>query len=163
MEGEPVTKRGPRQRPTALKLLHGERHLDRINRDEPVPRAAMPDPPADLTDEVADVWRATVRELAAMNLAFACDVESLRAYAEAVVVHRKACKVIGSTAILVKRVTQSGEVWVRNPALQVQRDAALTLLRFAQEFGLTPSARSSIKATEAAAGGADENPFAGSG
>ncbi|MGH3834697.1 MAG: P27 family phage terminase small subunit [Pseudonocardiaceae bacterium] len=52
---------------------------------------------------------------------------------------------------------------VRNPALQIQRDAAQTIRAFAQEFGLTPSARSSVRAVKAGGASSDEdaNPFAG--
>ena len=153
-------KRGPAPAPTALKLLRGERHLTRINEDEPQPREALPEPPQDLDAEVAEVWRETVRELAVMRIAFACDAPSLRAYCEAVVVHRKASRLVAQSAILVKGANGG---WVRNPALQIQRDSAQTIRAFAQEFGLTPSARSSIKATEAAGGGAADNPFAGTG
>jgi len=151
-------KRGPAQRPTALKLLHGER-ADRINHDEPVPREAMPEPPADASDEVAAVFRQATRELAAMNLAYACDAPSLLAYAEAVVMHRRVSRILaqpGEGDLLIPGALGG---MVKNPMVAMQRDAAQTLLRFAQEFGLTPSARSSIKAIEAGPNG-DANPFA---
>ncbi|WP_051580631.1 phage terminase small subunit P27 family [Pseudonocardia acaciae] len=152
-------KRGPAPRPTALKLLHGERHLDRINPDEPQPRPADLTPPEDAAPAVLAVWRRVVAELEAMNLAFPADADCLRGYCEAVVSHRRACEVLARSGVLVKGL--HGNL-VRNPALQIQRDAALTMLRFAQEFGLTPSARSSIRAAEATGAG-DDNPFAGSG
>jgi P27 family predicted phage terminase small subunit len=50
---------------------------------------------------------------------------------------------------------------VRNPALQIQRDSALTMLRCAQEFGLTPSARTRIAADRRDNG--QDSPFAGTG
>lgn len=152
-------KRGPAPRPTVLKLLHGEQHQDRINRDEPRPRPAELEEPADASPEVLEVWRSTVRELEAMNLAFPADADALRCYCEAVVTHRRACEVLKRSPVLVKGI--HGNL-VRNPALQIQRDAALSVRVFAQEFGLTPSARSSIRATDASAG-VDDNPFAGTG
>jgi P27 family predicted phage terminase small subunit len=153
-------KRGPRSRPTALKLLHGERHLDRINADEPVPRPAELEPPADASEAVLEVWHRIVAELEAMNLAFPADADSLRCYCEAVVSHRRASEVLRHSGVLVKGI--HGNL-VRNPALQIQRDAAQSVRAFAQEFGLTPSARSSIKATDAAGGQDGDNPFAGLG
>jgi P27 family predicted phage terminase small subunit len=157
-------KRGPAQRPTALKLLHGERHLDRINTDEPVPRDALPEEPDDLAEEVAQVWRKVIKELATMGLAFASDTPSIVAYCEAVAVHRRASWAVHEYGVLIQgRGADAGRL-VRNPAVQQQRDAAMTLLRFAQEFGLTPSARASIKAGDAGAdSGKDDNPFAAGG
>jgi P27 family predicted phage terminase small subunit len=154
-------KRGPAQRPTVLKLLHGERHKDRINTEEPLPRPVLPtlDPAA--SADVRRVWDATVAELESMDLAFSCDGPALRCYCEAVVVHRKASRVLASSGVLVKGLHG---LLVRNPALQIQRDAAQTIRNFAQEFGLTPSARSSIRAGEAGRrGNEDDNPFKGVG
>lgn len=153
-------KRGPRSRPTALKLLHGERHQDRINADEPKPLPSEMPEPEDASPEVLAVWRRVVRELEAMSLAYACDQDSLRCYCEAVVSHRRASAVLKASGVLVKGLHGT---LVRNPALQIQRDAATTVRAFAQEFGLTPSARSSIKASDAAGANADDNPFAGLG
>lgn len=152
-------KRGPRPYPTALKLLHGEQHQDRINNDEPIPRPADMEEPPDASPEVLAVWRRTVHELEAMGLAFAADVDALRCFCEAVVVHRKACLILKQSPVLVK--SQAGNM-VRNPVLQIQRDAAATIRAFAQEFGLTPSARSTIRANDAR-GESDDNPFAGTG
>lgn len=124
--------------------------------------------PADASEPVLEVWRRVVRELEAMNLAFAADADALRCYCEAVVIHRKASAVLARTGVLVRgsggRDGQAGRGTnlVRNPAIQIQRDAAMTIRAFAQEFGLTPSARSSIRATDASAS-ADDNPFSGTG
>lgn len=150
-------KRGPAPHPTVLKLLHGERHRDRINTDEPTPRPADLLEPADASDEVLAVWRRVVVELEAMNLAFPSDADALRCYCEAVVTHHKASAILRRTPVLVKGIHGN---MVRNPALQIQRDAANTIRVFAQEFGLTPSARSSIRSADAAGGVPDDNPFA---
>ncbi|GJF04950.1 phage terminase small subunit P27 family [Pseudonocardia sp. D17] len=150
-------KRGPAPTPTVLKLLHGERHRDRINSDEPTPRPADLQEPDGASDEVLAVWRRIVAELEAMNLAFPSDADALRCYCEAVVTHHKASAILKRTPVLVKGIHGN---MVRNPALQIQRDAANTIRAFAQEFGLTPSARSSIRATDAAGGVPDDNPFA---
>lgn len=152
-------KRGPAPRPTTLKLLHGERHKDRINPDEPKPRPVLPILPDDASDDVREVWDETLAELDAMDLAHAADAAALRCFCEAVVVHRKASAELTEKPILI--ITAQGSL-ARNPALAVQRDAAQTIRAFAQEFGLTPSARSSIRAGEAGGGG-EENPFASTG
>lgn len=154
-----MARKGPRPRPTALKLLYGENHESRLNRDEPTPRPADLPEPADASPAVLEVWRRIVVELEAMKLAFPSDADSLRCYCEAVVTHQKASNVLARTGVLIKGLHGG---LVRNPALQIQRDAAATIRAFAGEFGLTPSARSSIRATDASAA-ADDNPFAGTG
>lgn len=154
-------KRGPAGKPTALRLLDGDHHKSRFNPDEPVPDSALPECPAVASEEVRAVWDYTVRELDAMGLAFAADRDALVCYCEAVVTHRRACAVMAKSAILIKGLHGG---MVRNPALQIQRDSAAAIRAFAQEFGLTPSARSSIRAQEAGRGRNDEvNPFAGTG
>lgn len=143
--------------PTALRLLSGERNHDRFNPNEPAARPGKLTMPRGLDPAVAKVWRERLRELEAMDLAFPSDLDSWRAYCEAVVIHEKACEALVGADILVP-----GERgMVKNPAIQIQRDAALTLLRFATHFGLTPSARSSVMAGKK--GDTTDNPFAGSG
>lgn len=143
--------------PTKLRLLHGEDHLDRMGLDEPAPAPERPELPTDAAQDVREVWDRIVAELEAMDLAFSADSDGLRCYAEAVVVHRKASAVLARTGVLVRGI--HGNL-VRNPALQAQRDAAATIRAWSQEFGLTPSARTSIRGKEAAGAGGSENPFA---
>jgi P27 family predicted phage terminase small subunit len=145
--------------PTPLRLLTGDQHKNRYNTDEPAPRASGPALPAEIGDEVAEVWHRVVGELTAMGIAYAADADALRCFCEAVVVHRKASFLLARSPVLVKG-TLGG--MVRNPAIQVQRDAATTIRQFAAEFGLTPSSRSTIHAQETGTSEAD-NPFTGTG
>jgi len=145
-------KRGPAPKPTALRVLHGDRK-DRINRNEPQPRVAEPQPPAGLSDEVLGHWHFYVGELRAMHTLAAADRDSLVCLCEAVARHRRASELLAGSDVLVKGLHGG---LVRNPAVAVQRDAALEIRAFAQEFGLTPSARSVIKLPEGSVGdGAD--------
>ncbi|MEN2423019.1 phage terminase small subunit P27 family [Streptomyces rimosus] len=135
-------KRGPRPKPTALRVLHGERP-DRINTDEPRPATGLPDCPDDAADDVREVWDYTLAQLAVMGTATPADRDALRAYCEAVVTHRKASTLLARSGVLIR--SAKGGALIRNPVVQVQRDTAATLRGFAQEFGLTPSARSEIR------------------
>lgn len=154
-------RRGPARRPTALRLVEGARP-DKVNKDEPKPRPVDPEPPeewVELGDELSEhlqVWNRTVDQLRGMGLAFAADTDSLVAYVEAVVVHRNASRQLVNADLLVLGAQGN---WVKNPLLQIQRDAAAVIRAFAREFGLTPSARASVKAEKGEKGDAD-NPFA---
>lgn len=154
-----MAKYGPRPKPTPLRIIEGDR-ADRIPESEPAPRPQLPECPDDVSDQVREVWDYTVAELDAMGLAFAADRDSLRAYCEAVISHRKACQVLAKSPVLVKGMHGN---MVRNPALQVQRDGANIIRAFAQEFGLTPSARTRITDNESQAADGEDNPFSGTG
>jgi P27 family predicted phage terminase small subunit len=149
---------GRAPKPTALKLIEGSRK-DRINQREPIPRGLPPAPPPELAADVRQIWDYTVRELDVMGILFAADRDSLVCYCEAVVAHRKASALLARSSVLVKGLHGT---LVRNPALQIQRDAAAVVRAFAQEFGLTPSARSRIEGKDAS-DGAEDNPFSGTG
>lgn len=138
-------KRGPVKRPTHLAVLHGERK-DRVNADEPVAPTGLPDPPDEMADDVRDVWDYTLTQLSTMKLATPADRDLLRAYCEAVVTHRKASALIAASNVLIRAQSRTpGQAsYVKNPAVQIQRDAAMVMRALAREFGLTPSARSDI-------------------
>lgn len=150
-------RRGPAPKPTKLKLLMGERN-SRINPAEPISRDTTPEPPEGISPEVRDIWDYTLAELQYMKVVTAPDRDALMAYCEAVVLHRKASAILAKSPILVKGVMD--KTLVRNPAIAIQRDAAHAIRVFAQEFGLTPSARTRIRMEGGQTGKADEaNPF----
>jgi P27 family predicted phage terminase small subunit len=152
-----MARGGRTPKPTALRIVHGDRK-DRINLREPLPESGPMVPPDGITEEVREIWEYTVRHLAVMGLALPSDRDCLRGYCEAVVSHAKACKILAHSSILIKGIHGN---MVRNPALQIQRDAARNMLRFAQEFGLTPAARSRIETADPDTG--ERSPFAGLG
>lgn len=145
--------RGPRPKPTTLKLLQGTKP-SRVNQDEPRPETGKPECPDDASPEVRKIWDYTLKQLIAMDIATPADRDALRCFCEAVVTHRKASKLLAQSPILVRGI--SGTL-IRNPALVIQRDSALIIRQFAHEFGFTPSARSEIHAGAArsSATGAD--------
>jgi P27 family predicted phage terminase small subunit len=65
--------------------------------------------------------------------------------AELLVVQQRAARVLNKSAILVE--SSEGRM-MRNPAAIVLRDAASLARLYAQEFGLTPSARAAIRLAE---------------
>lgn len=149
-------RRGPAPKPATLRLLDGARERD-INHNAPIARSGKIEPPDDMSDEVRVIFDYTVRELEQMGIASPADRDSIVAYCEAVDKHRKASALLARSPVLVKGM--HGNL-VRNPAMQIQRDAAHLIRQFAQEFGLTPSARARIDNDRAADD--DENPFASS-
>jgi len=146
-------KRGPSKTPTTLRLLRGAPESS-VNPREPIAVDVLPVFPDGEPEDIREVWDYTVAHLDRMGIASAADRDSLVCYCWAVINHRNASEVIANSPVLVKGLHGG---LVKNPALQVQRDAAVTIRAFAQEFGLTPSARASIETGGAGEDGA--NPF----
>ena len=135
-------QRGPAPSPAKLRLLHGA-HPNRIPKSEPVPGPGEPVPPPWLTPDARAVWDRTVRELGAMGMAHAADTDALTVYCTAVVNFARAQQLLDQSNIIIKGV-EGGPV--RNPAMTAVNAAAAIVSRFARDFGLTPSARTSIGA-----------------
>lgn len=141
--------RGPKPTPSNLRLLRGERQL---NKDEPPAPADVPQLPKDTNPAVREVWDYTLTQLDAMGLTSSADRDALLAYCEAVVAHRMAADAVHEHGALV--VGSTGSL-IKNPALSALNEAAGQISKFASHFGLTPSSRSSIKVGKAKGGGSD--------
>ena len=106
-------------------------------------------------------WDQTVAALEAMNLASPADVNQVVAYVEAVYLHRWATREMVGQSLVVAGARSD----VTNKLLIIQAKAATLMLRFAQEFGLTPSARTRVDADPYRGGGSKPrkpSPFDGS-
>jgi P27 family predicted phage terminase small subunit len=136
-----MTKRGPASAPSALQKLRGT-PKSRINENEPEANLGVPDPPSSMTDEALEVWEYTVEELRYMNVLSLADRDSLACYCEAVAIHRRASEILAFEGLMIEG--RDGKM-VKNPVVQLQKDAASTMKTFAVEFGLTPRARADIK------------------
>lgn len=140
-------KRGPAPAPTKLKVIQGTRS-SRVNHNEPKPPHTVEFPPAPewLSEGATEVWNHLVPALHAKGLFTDWDSVAFPVFCEAVIHHREACRTVDGSALLVK----GDRGFVKNPALQIVRDCAQTIRAFAQEYGLTPSARSGIELPPAA-------------
>jgi P27 family predicted phage terminase small subunit len=147
--------RGRKPIPSYLKVLRGNPGQRQIT-DEPQPAlpAEPPEPPDHLTDYGREEWRRIIREAYALRLCTPLDVHPLGAYCAAYSRWRTAEETISIMAerdpvmrgLIVK--TQSGGA-APNPLVIISQNAARDMVRFASEFGLTPVARSRIKAIDA--------------
>lgn len=145
-------KRGPAPRPTNLKVLHGVQPC-RINQHEPRPAVGEVEPSESISAEARAVWDLLATDLEAKGVLTAWDVNAFEVYCEAVVQFREAT-VLARVEGSVVRGAMGGAV--KNPRLQVAKDAAEIMARYGARFGLTPSDRSQLSMTEAPSGkGAD--------
>lgn len=135
-------ERGPRPRPVPLKVLQGERP-DRMPRTaaEPPTSSEAPLPPEHLSAIAVDTWNRLAPTLFRAGLLTEWDIESFALGCEAYAKWRRAMELANQSDVLIRGYRN---VLTKNPALQVARDNAELVLRWAREFGLTPSARSGI-------------------
>lgn len=137
-------RRGPPPEPTALKLLKGNPGKRAINHDEPQPAKAEKGErrvPASLPPAGKRLWASLVPELARLNLLTKIDDATLHgaclSYARAL----EAGAIVKKQGMTI--ITDKGFV-IQHPAISIERNSWAAWLKFATQFGLTPSSRSSI-------------------
>jgi len=111
--------------------------------------------PTWLSREARAEWRRLVPELLKLGILARIDRAVLATYCETWADYFAAVKAVRKDG---KWYTSNSGAKHQHPMVQVLAESRATLLRFAQEFGLTPSARARIKVAEPKE--ADADPFA---
>ena len=141
-----------RKLPTHLKLLRGNPGKRPI-KPEPKPAVPekLPEPPAFLSEDAVNEWWRVVPELHALGLLTVLDSSPLAAYCEAYsrwITAVRLLTVMAATDPDTKGLTVMGSSGspLINPLVKIARCAAIDMVRFAAEFGLTPLARTHLDA-----------------
>ena len=132
-------------KPTQLKILHGNPGKRRLPENEPQPTTEIPEPPEWLSDEARACWDRVTVELKAMGILHKADQETLVMYCEAWDAYVEAWRAVQQHGMIA--YSESGSVY-QHPAVGIKNKAAAMVLKMAQEFGLTPSARTRVKVME---------------
>lgn len=135
-------RRGPSPKPTALRVLHGDRPA-KTNFREPVPPDGPIEPLHELSADARSAWEHLVSILEHMHVVTAADVLLLELLCDQVAVYRRAVELVNKVGVVTEGA--SGAV-KRNPAQAAAADAARLIRALAQEFGLTPAARAQLVA-----------------
>jgi P27 family predicted phage terminase small subunit len=149
--------RGRKPKPTAQHKREGTFRHDRHANRASTP-AGVPSPPEALCDEAAVEWKRVVSLLAAAGLVAQLDRAALALYCQAwgdywaakAIVDDEGWTAVGST----------GNV-IEHPAVKAMQRSWAQCLQAAREFGMTPSARASIKMPAREARGETETEFFG--
>ena len=144
-------KPGTKPKPTNLKLVTGNPGKRALNCKEAKTTAAIPAPPAHLTSDAVEEWNRVATELYNLGILSEIDRAALAAYAMAYGRWVQAERAIAKMAekdqltggLMIK--TSNGNA-VQNPLVGTANKAAADMMRYAAEFGMTPSARSRISA-----------------
>jgi P27 family predicted phage terminase small subunit len=141
-----MARPGPRPAPSGMVRSQGRRG-DRLNSAEPrpAPGTGTPEPPASLCPEAQANWWLLAPDLYAAGVLTHWDVGTFAAYCDLLVQVDRARQ--GLQAGLVVRAR--GNAVVTNPLWRIYRDGLVLLRAYAMEFGLTPAARSQIRALPA--------------
>ena len=145
-------------KPTHLKLIAGNPGKRHLNPNEPMPARARPSPPAMLTGDALDEWQRVSDELYVLGLLTNVDRAALAGYCQA---YGRWLRAERGIAEMAKRDELTGGLMIKttngnaiqNPLVGTARKAMADMLRFAVEFGMTPSARSRIEAGPFPSGG----------
>lgn len=143
--------RGRKPKPTHLKLIEGNPGKRKVNTVEPVPLPELHAPPPFLPQEGQDEWKRVAAELYNLGLLTVVDRTALAAYCHSYAIWKQATDAINQMAardqltrgLMIK--TTNGNA-IQNPLIGTANKAASDMVRYAAEFGMTPSARARISA-----------------
>lgn len=145
--------RGRKPLPSHLKLVRGTARgeLRKTKGDDIKFEISLPMPPPHLCDDAKVEWGRVASMLYALHLLSEADVAALAAYCQAYAVWKQATEALNvmaksdslTKALMIK--TTNGNA-IQNPLLGIANKAAADMVRYAAEFGMTPSARARIHA-----------------
>ena len=131
-------RQGRPPKPTALRVLAGDRRPSRQKPpDAPLP-VGQPQRPAFVTGYARRVWDRLAPDLSRLGLLREADVESFGAYCLAADRHRRAQMQINREGLFQQ---STAGTTMAHPAWRIARDAAMEMLAHSTRFGLTPSDR----------------------
>ena len=126
--------RGRKPKPTALKVLEGNPGHRPLNKKEPMLKGRLPRCPDWLEDDAKKEWKRLGKVLAEMGMLTNLDMMAFAGYCQAYARWKGAEEFI----------TQHGQV----PQVAIAQTNLKIMLKFCEQFGLTPSARSRIVGEE---------------
>ncbi|MDL1909714.1 phage terminase small subunit P27 family [Chloroflexi bacterium CFX6] len=138
--------RGRKPKPTKLKKLEGNPGKRKLNMKEPKPTVSIPSCPAHLKGEARQEWNRIVKELYALGILVQMDRAALASYCGAYGHWVDAEKHLAKEDAVI--LTDKGNL-VQNPYMQIAKRSMDQMVKFAAEFGMTPSSRSRVKVEQA--------------
>jgi len=149
-----MATRGRKPKPTALKLLEGDRGKGRrpLNKHEPIPPDGAIKCPSWLLPEAKKEWKRLAPALEAMRVLTVADLKAFEGYCQAYARWREAEEFITQHGSIFK--TPSGYVQ-QVPQVSIAQQNLKIMQSFCSEFGLTPASRARVIAN---GGGSDDVP-----
>lgn len=144
-------KRGPRRQPTAIQAARGNPGKRKPNSSEPQPKRGRIVAPDWVTGKAREKWDDIIPKLRAMRVVTPADVESIARYCT---MYEQWVKYLeqmrrGLDVLVIKDDKGRVKYMQSSPAAIMFVKLAQSMLRIEQEYGLTPSSRSSITVPDA--------------
>ena len=141
--------KGRRPKPTALKVLQGTFEPSRANDQEPQPKAGRPKTPRRLSSEARSHWKGICDHLERLNVLSLEDEPIIEAACHAYAEMRAADRLIRKHGRLLTPPDDSKRSLAANPAVAMSQQWHGAWVRALLALGLTPAARSKVKARPA--------------
>ena len=143
-------KRGPRPTPTKLKILRGNPGCRPLNESEPEPPTDGIAMPPHLGEVAAARWHELLPMLQSVKVMTKADIEALARYCDTYewwLATRARLKKEGDTYPI---LNDKGEIKyiAQRPEVSIAHKLAVQLRQLEQDFGLNPSARTSLHVEE---------------
>lgn len=133
--------RGPKPKPTALRMIEGHPNPRGQNPDEPQP-TGDPICPDYLSDDAKAKWHDIMSSIPPGMITIA-DAPLLEAYCEAYSAHKQASEELNRDKdLLGRRMIVDGRP---SPYFKIRNEAARTMISIATRLGLSPADRSGLK------------------
>ena len=148
-----MATRGRKPKPTNLKVLEGNPGQRPLNDNEPKPDKKAPTCPAWLEPEAKKEWRRMSKQLEQLGLLTELDRAAFAAYCQAYARWKEAEEFITKHGSMIR--TPNGYLQ-QVPQVSIAQTNQNLMLKYCAEFGLTPSSRSRIIASDGKSDTEDE-------
>lgn len=145
-----MAPRGPKPKPTHLKVLEGNPGKRPLPQNEPMPVPVAPKPPAWLDPIAKKLWKHLAPQLEVLGLLTAVDGAAFEAACQNYAVWVKCEKYLKENGLTVeiKKTNGTGEEYTsyvqQRPEVSIGNKALQAFKAFCAEFGLTPASRTRI-------------------
>ncbi|MBR1443116.1 MAG: phage terminase small subunit P27 family [Firmicutes bacterium] len=140
-----MATRGRKPKPTAMKILEGNPSRRALNENEPKPHTAVSDCPEWLEDEAKAEWARMGGILEDMGVLTEVDTTAFAGYCQAYARWKEAEEFLSQHGSIIR--TPNGYLQ-QVPQVSIAQTNLKIMLKFCEQFGLTPSARSRIVANK---------------
>ena len=148
-----MATRGRKPKPTGIKQLEGNPGKRKLNEHESTPEKKAPSCPKWLEPEARKEWKRLAKKMEQMGILTEVDMAAFAGYCQAYARWKDAEEFISQHGTIVK--TPSG-YWQQIPQVSIAQTYLKIMNKTAEQFGLTPSARSRIIADSVGKRNADE-------
>ena len=148
-----MAARGRKPKPTALKELEGNPGKRPLNKKEPKPKKKAPRCPSWLEKDAKKEWKRMSKKLESLGILTEVDLAAFSGYCQAYARWKEAEEFITQHGSIIR--TPNGYLQ-QVPQVSIAQTNMKILLRFCEQFGLTPSSRSRITAGEGKTESTDE-------